>query len=227
MTIRSFSAGAAMLLALTLANLSPAHAAQGLNGKFYRGAAGNVAEAEGVIAGSPTPLATFTANTVCFPSCGNIIGDEVSLSQFLGAGHYSDLSSDPVNMNYHVLELSGFLNIATAGTYSLSLGSDDGGRLYIDGEIAVDSDFSHPFNYVTNELELSAGAHSFRVVQFEIGGGSGLSVLLNDEALSGDLLSTTAMAAVPEPASWAMLVGGFGLVGAAMRRRRQETVAIA
>jgi hypothetical protein len=28
------------------------------------------------------------------------------------------------------------------------------------------------------------------------------------------------MAAVPEPASWAMLIGGFGLTGAAMRRRR-------
>jgi hypothetical protein len=29
-----------------------------------------------------------------------------------------------------------------------------------------------------------------------------------------------AVAAVPEPASWAMMVGGFGLIGAAMRRRR-------
>jgi hypothetical protein len=26
--------------------------------------------------------------------------------------------------------------------------------------------------------------------------------------------------AVPEPASWAMMIGGFGMVGAAMRRRR-------
>lgn len=31
--------------------------------------------------------------------------------------------------------------------------------------------------------------------------------------------------AVPEPASWAMLVGGLGLVGAAMRRRRAVKVA--
>lgn len=31
--------------------------------------------------------------------------------------------------------------------------------------------------------------------------------------------------AVPEPASWALLIGGFGLTGAAMRRRRQTTVA--
>jgi hypothetical protein len=30
---------------------------------------------------------------------------------------------------------------------------------------------------------------------------------------------------VPEPASWAMMVGGFGLVGGAMRRRRDSAVA--
>ncbi len=30
---------------------------------------------------------------------------------------------------------------------------------------------------------------------------------------------------VPEPASWAMLIAGFGLTGAAMRRRRQVAVA--
>ena len=31
--------------------------------------------------------------------------------------------------------------------------------------------------------------------------------------------------AVPEPASWAMLIAGFGLTGAAMRRRRQQAIA--
>nr|WP_310525336.1 PEPxxWA-CTERM sorting domain-containing protein [Polymorphobacter sp.] len=30
---------------------------------------------------------------------------------------------------------------------------------------------------------------------------------------------------VPEPASWAMLIGGFGLTGAAMRRRRNRAIA--
>jgi hypothetical protein len=29
---------------------------------------------------------------------------------------------------------------------------------------------------------------------------------------------------VPEPATWAMMIGGFGLVGGAMRRRRRATV---
>ena len=34
-------------------------------------------------------------------------------------------------------------------------------------------------------------------------------------------------AAVPEPASWAMMVGGFGLIGAAMRRRQRIVVSFA
>jgi hypothetical protein len=39
---------------------------------------------------------------------------------------------------------------------------------------------------------------------------------LNDLSLSG----TLHVAAVPEPATWAMLVAGFGVTGAAMRRRQ-------
>lgn len=35
------------------------------------------------------------------------------------------------------------------------------------------------------------------------------------------------VAAVPEPASWAMMIAGFGLVGGALRTRRRETLATA
>ena len=35
---------------------------------------------------------------------------------------------------------------------------------------------------------------------------------------------TIGLTAVPEPASWAMMIAGFGLVGAAMRRRRETAV---
>ena len=34
-------------------------------------------------------------------------------------------------------------------------------------------------------------------------------------------------AAVPEPASWAMMIGGFGMIGAALRRSRRTQVAFA
>jgi hypothetical protein len=40
-------------------------------------------------------------------------------------------------------------------------------------------------------------------------------------------LSLTQSGAVPEPASWALMLGGFGLVGSAMRRRRRAAVSFA
>jgi len=47
---------------------------------------------------------------------------------------------------------------------------------------------------------------------------------VGDNALGLDDVS---ISAVPEPASWAMLIGGFGLTGAAMRRRRRVTAVLA
>ena len=40
----------------------------------------------------------------------------------------------------------------------------------------------------------------------------------------GTLTVSRAVAAVPEPATWAMLILGFGLIGGAMRRRRTMNV---
>jgi hypothetical protein len=43
--------------------------------------------------------------------------------------------------------------------------------------------------------------------------------------LGASTLTITTGGPVPEPATWAMLIAGFGLVGAAARRRRQGAVA--
>lgn len=43
----------------------------------------------------------------------------------------------------------------------------------------------------------------------------------------GPALDNVRIAAVPEPASWAMMVGGFVLLGAAMRRRSASPAALA
>lgn len=48
------------------------------------------------------------------------------------------------------------------------------------------------------------------------------NIYLNFQGLSFDNSSnlTVNIASVPEPTSWALMIGGFGMVGAAMRRRK-------
>jgi len=80
-------------------------------------------------------------------------------------------------------------------------------------------------------------------VGFDISGGSGaayfnrnnqfysLNLTTGAASLVGTLgagsLIGIAAAAVPEPATWALMITGFGLVGAAARRRRPATLALA
>jgi len=45
----------------------------------------------------------------------------------------------------------------------------------------------------------------------------------NMDGMIVDNMTFTAASEAPEPATWAMMVGGFGLLGAAMRRRRTRT----
>ena len=61
----------------------------------------------------------------------------------------------------------------------------------------------------------------------DLGGGVGYGVAVTDGT---DILDYTEnpvmLAAVPEPATWAMMMVGFGLIGAAMRGRRPARVAV-
>jgi hypothetical protein len=45
--------------------------------------------------------------------------------------------------------------------------------------------------------------------------------------VSGSSTLTISAAGVPEPASWAMMIAGFGMVGAAVRRRRNTSASYA
>ena len=37
-----------------------------------------------------------------------------------------------------------------------------------------------------------------------------------------NIIGDSVVGAVPEPATWAMMIGGFGIAGASMRRRRNK-----
>jgi hypothetical protein len=57
-------------------------------------------------------------------------------------------------------------------------------------------------------------------VNFDFGGAAVNTIILSSTGNSFEV-DNFAVAAVPEPATWALMIGGFGLMGAVLRRRRQ------
>lgn len=68
----------------------------------------------------------------------------------------------------------------------------------------------------------------FQTVNFTIGAPGTLSfAALGTSDSLGGYIEDVSLAAVPEPATWAMMIGGFVLVGATARRRTSATVTYA
>jgi hypothetical protein len=78
--------------------------------------------------------------------------------------------------------------------------------------------FSSWTNFAANS-GFVAGANTLQFVVTNVGQTSGNPSGLRVEFTASDVT------AVPEPASWAMMIAGFGLVGAAMRRRTTAAIA--
>jgi hypothetical protein len=218
--MRALAVTVAIIISGTLLGPSTSHAAQGLNGEYYEFSStpGTIANTQSLIAASSGPTATFIANTICFPSCGGTIGDGGStLTEYLG-GNASDLSSDPVtDLSNHAVVLTGFINLTTGDL--LSLGSDDGSALYINGSQLVDNDGDHGFGTVSENYTGPSGLQQIEILAFEDSGVTGLTVELNNSPLGGAAISTTGV--VPEPSTWAMIMLGFAGLGFARRRRRR------
>jgi hypothetical protein len=62
------------------------------------------------------------------------------------------------------------------GTYKFYLKSDDGSRLYIDGNLVIDNDGLHAQKELSASVALSKGYHDIRVEYFENYGDAGISL---------------------------------------------------
>jgi len=72
---------------------------------------------------------------------------------------------------------TGIVVAPVPGDYTFYLNSDDGSKLYINGELVVDYDGYHGMGGpIEGTINLIAGEHLIEVIMFEYGGGEGLTV---------------------------------------------------
>lgn len=78
--------------------------------------------------------------------------------------------------NRYAAVYSGALMVREPGVYTITLRSDDGSQLLLDGSMAVDNGGSHSIKKVSASVTLSAGLHELRLEYFENIGDAGLQL---------------------------------------------------
>lgn len=86
-----------------------------------------------------------------------------------------DISFVPSKENF-ALRLQGSIDLKRDGDYRFTLVSDDGSRLFIDGQQVVDHDGIHAPGTKEGSVKLKAGRHAVIVDYFEASGGEELAV---------------------------------------------------
>jgi hypothetical protein len=104
-------------------------------------------------------------------------------------------------------------------------------RGFADGRSEVISIFDIYGNLITSQSVLNPGSGDISFAGFF--GSQSISKLTikntgnSNDYFGFDNLLTSSVAAVPEPASWAMMILGMGAVGGALRRRQKTTTRVA
>jgi predicted esterase len=78
----------------------------------------------------------------------------------------------------------GYIKISTAGTYTFYTASDDGSKLYINGQQIVNNDGMHGLQERSGSVQLTAGLHPIKVTYFEKYSGEQLSVSYSGPGIS-------------------------------------------
>jgi hypothetical protein len=126
-------------------------------------------------------------------------------------GTVSNFTLSPRKSNdYYAFKFDGEIAIATSGTYTFYLASDDGSQLFIDGKRVVDNGGLHAREEKSGSVTLSKGKHDIRITYFERKGKAVLDVYykgpgfskkrIPDSVLGGDSNGRT-LASVPQKSS--------------------------
>ncbi len=133
-----------------------------------------------------------------------------AVSDYAGTGQYVGWYQTPdPTITFH------FARSPTIDSITLHIDAQTGGGVYAPSFVKVDGaaqNYTTGFGssaIVLTGLSLTGGSHTLQL-------GNGMTsfyVMLSEVEFAGT------PAAVPEPAAWSLLIAGFGLTGAALRRR--------
>lgn len=127
-------------------------------------------------------------------------------------------------------EAAALLFGGTAADYAISTVDDNDAninfRSHVDGW--GETSFLFGANSAAQDFSLDTGGGGYNS---NPGTGSAYSAYVRDHSSPGDASTRNYafrvdMGAVPEPATWAMMILGFGMVGGAMRQRRRPEVRV-
>jgi hypothetical protein len=196
-----------------LAFASQVHAASIINGDFETGPYGGAPTGFTV---SPGAEIITAAGSDYIPCCG-VIGTPAEL-----ANHFASLGGGDLP---NVSTLSQIFSTEEGGRYKVSFdfGALGGGlqtifaTAYADGGNAALGTVSAT-RVADNNLSTTFARYSFNF----IGASSSTRLSFNVDPATDNVdgILDNVSVSVPEPAAWAMMIAGFGLVGAASRRRR-------
>ena len=158
--------------------------------------------------GLGAPNATGTVSGINFSTTNS---DGITVGQWLGN---PAISSTTLDNSYMLFTGQIFLN---AGANAFTIAHDDGAQMSIDGISGFVLNTPGPTSPVTTPFTITApstGTYTYHLSYGECCDGPAVLQWLYPTGRP--------VGSVPEPATWAMMLVGFGGIGMAMRRQRRS-----